>query len=450
MALSSADVGRTASSPLNSRSLPLEWSGVFDVPKFAESLVGENIFTIGTGARNEILEVRDGRARVRTQHSSEQGEWIELALAEDALRQLESAGELRVNVETLGHRRTSFVGALLAAHPTVIARPKPTRLIVARERSLSRQLDDTMVLIGDSIRGGSIASNDPLYDLVTETLRDSIAAVVGNDPSYKLMSSVGAGNWAETVWAAVFDLNVTDRATQGYYVVYLFGADGDRVHLSLCQATTAVRESFGGRAYLSVLRSRAESYAGMLGESVPKGFVAGPIDLGGSKRSSLTRGYEAGSIVSIEYKRGNVPSDEIAAEHLRRMLGLYSTLTESIDATLELESPTTDVQPSRTEARRMGRHLRAEGRNRAAARDAKKLHGYWCDVCEVNFTEQFGEPGSGCIDAHHLVPFSDLDERPRDIAPGDFAIVCSNCHRLIHSETPPLSVPETRSRFGFG
>lgn len=307
-----------------------------------------------------------------------------------------------------------------------------------------------MDLIGDSDRAGSIASDDPLYEVVTETLRDSIAAVVGNDPSYKLMSSVGAGNWAETVWAAVFDLNVTNRATQGYYVVYLFGADGDRVYLSLCQATTAVHDSFGGRAYLPVLRSRAESYARMLGAGDLGGFASGPIDLGGAKRSRLTRGYEAGSIVSIEYKRGSVPPDEIAAKDLRRMLGLCSELTASIDATLELESPTTDVQQTRTEARRMGRHLRAEGRNRAAARDAKEAHGYWCDVCEVDFITQYGESGSGCIDAHHLVPFSELDERPRDIAPSDFAIVCSNCHRLIHSETPPLSVLETRSRFGFG
>src|SRR3954467_14134232 len=45
--------------------------------------------------------------------------------------------------------------------------------------------------------------------------------------------SAGAGNWAMIPWLAVFDPVVTDSATRGYYVVYLFHANTPTVHLSL-------------------------------------------------------------------------------------------------------------------------------------------------------------------------------------------------------------------------
>jgi 5-methylcytosine-specific restriction protein A len=57
--------------------------------------------------------------------------------------------------------------------------------------------------------------------------------------------SAGAENWAEVPWLAAFDPVVTDSASRGYYVVYLFDVSESIVHLSLNQGTTAVREEFG-------------------------------------------------------------------------------------------------------------------------------------------------------------------------------------------------------------
>jgi 5-methylcytosine-specific restriction protein A len=98
------------------------------------------------------------------------------------------------------------------------------------------------------------------------------------------------------------------------------------------------------------------------------------------------------------------------------------------------------------EARRLAWHLRAEGRNSAAARAAKKHHGHVCQVCAFDFEKAYGPLGHQYIEAHHLTPFSELDERPKKIDPAtDYAVVCSNCHRMLHRRLPPLTPAELKS-----
>ena len=42
---------------------------------------------------------------------------------------------------------------------------------------------------------------------------------------FLVTGSPGQGNWAAVPWVAVFDPAVTESATRGYYIVYLFSAD---------------------------------------------------------------------------------------------------------------------------------------------------------------------------------------------------------------------------------
>lgn len=59
-----------------------------------------------------------------------------------------------------------------------------------------------------------------------------------------------------------------------------------------------------------------------------------------------------------------------------------------------------------------------------------------CDVCGFSFFEKYGELGQGFIEAHHKKPLSETKETKttRD----DIALVCSNCHRMIHKGTSQL------------
>ena len=78
-------------------------------------------------------------------------------------------------------------------------------------------------------------------------------------------------------------------------------------------------------------------------------------------------------------------------------------------------------------------------RNRTAAKQAKKFHGTRCQACDLDFEERYGAIGKGFIGAHHLKPIASLEEGVAvtyDVA-ADFAVLCANCHRMIHRSDDP-------------
>jgi 5-methylcytosine-specific restriction protein A len=61
-----------------------------------------------------------------------------------------------------------------------------------------------------------------------------------------------------------------------------------------------------------------------------------------------------------------------------------------------------------------------------------------CQVCEFDFAKTYGDRGKGYIEAHHVESLSAGGEKPRSIE--DLALLCSNCHRMIHTK-PPWPTP---------
>lgn len=87
-------------------------------------------------------------------------------------------------------------------------------------------------------------------------------------------------------------------------------------------------------------------------------------------------------------------------------------------------------------------HISRE-RNPKVIRDAKKLfedtHNgrLFCEICKFEFSAIYGELGKGFIEGHHLVPLSEIDKETITKVE-DIAIVCSNCHRMLHRRRPWL------------
>ncbi|MEA2584928.1 MAG: 5-methylcytosine-specific restriction enzyme [Thermomicrobiales bacterium] len=64
-----------------------------------------------------------------------------------------------------------------------------------------------------------------------------------------------------------------------------------------------------------------------------------------------------------------------------------------------------------------------------------------CEACDFDFSQTYGELGYGFIECHHTVPVSELEpDKPTKI--GDLALLCANCHRMIHRSRPMKTVPE--------
>jgi 5-methylcytosine-specific restriction enzyme A len=71
-----------------------------------------------------------------------------------------------------------------------------------------------------------------------------------------------------------------------------------------------------------------------------------------------------------------------------------------------------------------------------------------CEICSFDFFKQYGTAGEGFIECHHVTPLS-------RIMPGqktrleDLALVCANCHRMLHRGSPWPSLHEVRQRVTF-
>lgn len=95
-----------------------------------------------------------------------------------------------------------------------------------------------------------------------------------------------------------------------------------------------------------------------------------------------------------------------------------------------------------------------EARHKARERNAKlvkkvkqdflKKHGrLYCEACGFDFQRRYGMAGEGFIEAHHTIPVSELLSNATT-DPSTLALVCSNCHRILHRRRPWLSIKALR------
>ncbi len=69
-----------------------------------------------------------------------------------------------------------------------------------------------------------------------------------------------------------------------------------------------------------------------------------------------------------------------------------------------------------------------------------------CEVCDFDFQKVYGELGRGFIECHHKVPLAKLNGNTQTRL-HDLALVCSNCHRMLHRDIDRLGVEELRKYF---
>ena len=67
-----------------------------------------------------------------------------------------------------------------------------------------------------------------------------------------------------------------------------------------------------------------------------------------------------------------------------------------------------------------------------------------CQVRAFDFYECYGEIGQDFVEAHHTKPISELDKETKTKVE-DIALVCSNCHRMLHRRRPWLRIEELES-----
>jgi hypothetical protein len=91
------------------------------------------------------------------------------------------------------------------------------------------------------------------------------------------------------------------------------------------------------------------------------------------------------------------------------------------------------------------RNSRLTERAKAAAlrRDGRLA----CQVCGFDFYATYGDVGNQFIECHHTIPVSELTAGMKTKL-ADIALVCPNCHRMLHRHRPWLSLAELRDAIG--
>ena len=92
--------------------------------------------------------------------------------------------------------------------------------------------------------------------------------------------------------------------------------------------------------------------------------------------------------------------------------------------------------------RRRERNRKLVARKKAAV--LKREGKLECEACGFDFSIAYGKRGQGFIECHHTKPVSDLREGEKTHL-DDLALLCANCHRMVHAQRPWLALEELRA-----
>ncbi|WP_231933732.1 MrcB family domain-containing protein [Micromonospora coxensis] len=184
-------------------------------------------------------------------------------------------------------------------------------------------------------------SRDAALHDIAEVLRDlvgSAAASLGLDHlSLDVQHGGRRGSYGPVPWVRMFSKLYAPSAQEGYYLAYLFAADGSRVYLSLMQGTSELRA--GKRRPVQnrrLIHSRSAEARSLLRGVAGASFDAmdaSIVDLGlggippvGSESRDRIRNYEAGTIAARCYDRLQMPTGDVLLRHVIEMLTLLAYL----------------------------------------------------------------------------------------------------------------------------
>lgn len=97
--------------------------------------------------------------------------------------------------------------------------------------------------------------------------------------------------------------------------------------------------------------------------------------------------------------------------------------------------------------------VNAYERDSAAREACIRANGCRCSVCGMSFEERYGPTGRGFIHVHHRVPISARGGTYTLKPKTDLAPACPNCHAMLHTQDPPLTIIELQDiirRFSSG
>jgi hypothetical protein len=246
--------------------------------------------------------------------------------------------------------------------------------------SLQQDFEEVLSLAPQFSTTGTPAmkTRDAAIARIEKRLRDAVLLLAQEFGLQELeLRADGGGrqaNYSPTAWVRVYSRRFSPTAMSGYYIAYLFAADGSRVYLSLMQGTSEFRS--GGMRPINdrdKLRARAAEARHILRNSgtdavMVSGLVAidlawqSALDVGRESRLRI-RNYEDANITAYGYPTGSVPTDDSLLQDLSDFLPLLVELYQQ-----RLGRPLAEPQQAADPSRRPLRDIAQETRGRNQGR----------------------------------------------------------------------------------
>lgn len=444
------------------------------------SLRGQTLRTITENEPNRVVDVTDREVIIGTQKSPE-GKPVDLDIVQEQADLIWDGLAVEINPESMGYRRSSAVGAILRTMPGVEVlldgerqRLRLSSVVLHGENPSPADKADRIVRAALRATGG-VASREevvawatehggyPQSDLIVDGagrtrvelwITMALRRAVASDD----LARIGGGRYAirpREASAPAEPSPVPEEAPAPVVVADLIEGTAattnpawvfDELILALdLYLRWRPKQPPAGHADLVTLsdtlkrlpvhppETRADDFRNANSVRRKLGDYTAPDP---DQTGQPTKGGEGVHLVWAEF-----------AEDPEALAAAVERITASVDAP-PLPPPDED-EAEAVEGRILLREHRARERNAALVRARKaaamKATGRLaCEVCGLDFGERYGDLGEGFMEAHHTVPLALGSVRVTRA--DDLALLCANCHRMIHRARPMLTVDELRDR----
>ncbi|MBF4475942.1 MrcB family domain-containing protein [Methanobacterium formicicum] len=167
--------------------------------------------------------------------------------------------------------------------------------------------------------------DNKLAKLIKKDFPNNLKDLTKDIGDYKIIGYSGEGKWAESPYIAIFNSEISEGLESGYYILYIFSENTEKVYLTLNQ-------DIGNQNNLN--RDELEFKLINQANNIQKNLKI-PETFNTNKLSGLGPNYrykrlEVGNIFSKNYYSDNLPSEEELESDLIEMLNLYNELISKL------------------------------------------------------------------------------------------------------------------------
>jgi hypothetical protein len=185
--------------------------------------------------------------------------------------------------------------------------------------------------------GKTTNKNHPMHKLVVDEIPEVLESWTPNSSSYKFVGSDGQGNILRTPWFATLNLEVTDSATKGYYLVYLISSDLKTLVLEIGFGANQFEKQYGrGKKFSEALsiavvnmRLNSEHLISKSLHATKNRTNLSTVVLDDSGDYHLGD-YGKCAIYSLTYEIGDLPTEADLKRDYLEYLNLYDKMSESL------------------------------------------------------------------------------------------------------------------------